>query len=122
MKISYITNGLTSGGSERVLSLLANKMSARGHDVDIISVMTTDVFYDLNPSVKLLFMGKEAKSELLIKKLLWLRKYIVNERPDVVIAFLQRVYCFTILSLLCTGVPVISSERNDPKSYGVVLP
>lgn len=117
MKISFVTNGLTSGGSERVLSLVANELSKRGHDVEILSYMDTVIFYELEPSIRVLFMDREAKSHSMIKKILWLRRYVKASNPDVVIAFLQRVYCLTIMSLLGTGIPVVSSERNDPRYY-----
>ena len=117
MKISFVTNGLTSGGSERVLSLVANEFAKRGYDVEILSYMDTVVFYELEPNIRVLFMDREAKSHSMLKKILWLRKYVKSNKPDVVIAFLQRVYCLTIMSLLGTGIPVISSERNDPRYY-----
>ena len=117
MKITFVTNGLTSGGSERVLSLVANELSKRGHDVEILSYMDTVIFYDLEPGIRVLFMDREAKSHSMMKKILWLRRYVKESNPDVVIAFLQRVYCLTIMSLLGTGIPVVSSERNDPRYY-----
>ena len=94
-KIAFVTNGLSSGGSERVLSLIANKMSERGYDTEIISLMNTEVFYTINPQLKLLF----------------------EQHPSVIIAFLNRVYSLTILSMLGTGIPVISSERSDPRKF-----
>ena len=117
MKITFVTNGLTSGGSERVLSLVANELCRRGHDVEILSYMDTVVFYELEPRIKVLFADREANSHSMMKKIIWIRKYVKKTKPNVVIAFLQRVYCLTIMSLLGTGIPVISSERNDPRYY-----
>ena len=117
MKITFVTNGLTSGGSERVLSLVANELCKRGHEVEILSYMDTVVFYELEPRIHVLFADREAHSHSMMKKIIWIRKYVKGTKPDVVIAFLQRVYCLTIMSLLGTGIPVISSERNDPRYY-----
>ena len=33
MKICFVTATLTSGGSERVMSLVANQLAVRGHEV-----------------------------------------------------------------------------------------
>ncbi len=117
MRLIFVTNGLSSGGSERVLSLIAGKMAERGHQVEIIVLMKDDVFYEINPHIKLVFAEKESKSTSLLKKTIWLRSYIKRSKPDVVIAFLNRVYSLTILSLLGTGIPVISSERSDPRHF-----
>ena len=113
MKITFVTSTLTSGGSERVMSILANELSDRGHDVSIILLRAPKVFYPINDSVKLYFAQDFSKN--MMGKALWLRKHIQKERPDVVIPFMTSVYCMTIFALLGVNVPIISSERIDPR-------
>lgn len=113
MKITFVTSTLTSGGSERVMSILANELSDRGHDVSIILLRAPKVFYPINDSVKLYFAQDFSKN--IMGKALWLRKHIQKERPDVVIPFMTSVYCVTIFALLGVNVPIISSERIDPR-------
>lgn len=120
MKITFVTSTLTSGGSERVISLLANKMAERGHEIEIICLRKQIVFYPINCDVKVLFAAKEALSDLLPLKIIWLRKYIKKSNPDVVIPFMTAVYCTTIFALIGLNISVIASERIDP-AYSSIL-
>ena len=114
MKITFLLASLGAGGAERVVSLLANKLVERGHLVEIICLKFNDVYYQTDSRVKVTLAMQQTKNRL--TELLWLRKYIKKEKPDVVIPFTEGVYCFTILSLLGTGIPIIASERLDPSA------
>jgi GalNAc-alpha-(1->4)-GalNAc-alpha-(1->3)-diNAcBac-PP-undecaprenol alpha-1,4-N-acetyl-D-galactosaminyltransferase len=120
MKIVFVTSTLSSGGSERVMALLANNFSERGHQVEIVCLNRHDVFYPIDDDVKVLFAREEAGAKFIGAKMLWLRKHIRRERPDVVIAFMVEVYCVTLASMIGMNVPVISSERIQPQFFGHV--
>ncbi len=114
MKISFVTSTLTSGGAERVISLLANNFAERGYEVEMIALTSISPdYYSLNPKVQFIHADKVSKGGLL-GELWWFRRHIKKEQPDVVIAFMEAVYEFVLLALLGTKVPVISSERLDP--------
>jgi glycosyltransferase involved in cell wall biosynthesis len=114
MKISFVTSTLTSGGAERVISLLANNFAERGYEVEMIALTSISPdYYTLNPKVRFIHADKVSKGGLL-GELWWFRKHIKKEQPDVVIAFMEAVYEFVLLALLGTKTPVISSERLDP--------
>ena len=118
MKISFVTSTLTSGGAERVISLLANNFADRGYEVEMIALTSISPdYYSLNPKVKFIHADKVSKGGLL-GELWWFRQHIKKEQPDVVIAFMEAVYEFVLLALLGTKVPVISSERKDPATLG----
>ncbi|MBQ6205191.1 MAG: glycosyltransferase family 4 protein [Prevotella sp.] len=112
MKIFFLTAYLGAGGAERVVSLLANKMSQMGHDIGVVCLKYNDVFYQIEPNVQLVFPMDHCNNRL--SELFWLRRFLKGQKPDVVIPFTEGVYCFTILSLLGTGIPIIASERLDP--------
>ena len=112
MKIVFLLASLGSGGAERVVSLLANKMVERGHQVEIICLKVNDVYYQTDSRVKVTLAMEQTQNRL--TEIFWLRKYLKQQNPDVVIPFTEGVYCFTILSLLGTGIPIIASERLDP--------
>ena len=114
MKIIFCLASLGSGGAERVVSLLANKFAVLGNEVQIICLKYDDVYYRVQDNVKVVLGRQTAPSNL--SRLFWLRRYIKNENPDVVIAFTEGVYCFTLMALLGTKVPVIASERLDPSA------
>lgn len=115
MKIAFVTNCLASGGSERVLSILANSMSERGYSVEVLAMHTPTVFYKLHPEVCYVFAGDACQSTSLAERFWWLRKHLKHTRPDVIVAFMNRVYCATLLSTMGLHIPVITSERNDPE-------
>lgn len=114
MKLSFVTANLGSGGAERVTSLLANQLCQRGYEVEIVFFRDRLVFYELDERVKIVVIGEQCHSEAMWRKMLWLRKYVKELEPDVVIPFRVSVYCTTILSLLGMSVPIIASERIDP--------
>lgn len=114
MKITFITASLGAGGSERVVSILSNELSKRGNNIEVICLKYNDIFYKLNDNIKVTFAKKEIRHNFICKGILWLRKHIKESDTEMVIAFTEGVYCFTILALMGTGIPIISSERNEP--------
>ena len=119
MDILFVTATLTSGGSERVMSLLANQLAERGHRVEIVNLNKHIIFYPIHKDVHLSFAEDEVGSSI-VRKIGWLRKYVKTKKPDVVIPFMEAVYCVTLLALIGVTVPVISSERIDPTTHLVV--
>ena len=118
MKLLFVTSTLTSGGAERVISLLANEFSKRDYDVEMIALTSISPdFYKLNEQVRFIHADKACGGGLL-KELWWFRKHVKQEKPDVVIAFMEAVYEFVLMALLGCNVPVISSERKDPATLG----
>ena len=75
MKLLFVTSTLSSGGTERVISLLANELAKRQHYVEIICLNRHDVFYPINEDVNVVFAEEEAGTSSIGKKMIWLRKY-----------------------------------------------
>lgn len=111
MNILFTLASLGSGGAERVVTILANRMNAMGHQVEIVCLKYDDVYYQTDDGVKVVLADHLGHN---LPELFWLRKHIFQEKPDVVIAFTEGVYCFTIAALLGIKIPVIASERLDP--------
>ena len=114
MKLTFVTATLTSGGSERVMSIVANKMQERGYEVEIVCLNDQIVFYPINEGIKITHVEVESGTKSLPKKLWWFRKHIKQTQPDEVVAFMVSVYTVTLLALMGVKIPVISSVRNDP--------
>lgn len=114
MNICFVTSTLTSGGSERVMSLLANRFAEEGYEVEIIHLNQHIVFYPIDSRIKLVYV-EDAVGTSVLKKLVWFRKYAKRTHPDVVIPFMEAVYCFTLFALIGVNIPVVSSERIDPR-------
>lgn len=112
MKIIFCLASLGSGGAERVVSLLADKMAEQGHQIQILCLKFNDVYYQTSEKIKVVLVKQHIRNN--VSELFWLRRYVKKENPDVVIAFTEGVYCFTICALLGSGIPIIASERLDP--------
>lgn len=111
MKIIFTIPGLGFGGAERVVSILANKMS-EGHDVSIILVSgKKEAKYQISENVKIIPLEQKKSS---VKTWLNYRRVCKELSPDVNIAFLSDVGAVATMFLIGTGIPVIISERNDP--------
>lgn len=116
MKLSLVTSTLHPGGSERVMSLLANNFAKRGYEVEIVCVNKHIVFYPIDEKVKIRFAENEVGTSI-FKKAIWLRHHIKKEKPDVIIAFMLEVYCMVLACTIGINIPVISSERIDPHFF-----
>lgn len=111
-----VTHNLHGGGCERVISILANRFVNDGLSVMILPEYTSDCFYRLDPRVAVRPLSD--KSSMRAKDVLpvytELRRRVMRERPDVVLAMPEKVNVWAVLFLIGTGVPVAVSERNDP--------
>ena len=115
--IVFTCDSMSSGGAERVLSILVNEFARQGINVNIIGVSSdnTESFYKLDDNVKYLTLRKEGEKKINpIKRVFKLRKLIKSLKPDIVISFLPHVNVYTFYALFGTGIPYIVSERNDP--------
>ncbi len=111
MRLIFVTDTLSSGGAERVVSILANHFSCK-FATEIICLRRREVFFQINPSVKIVYACDDNQGWL--NRMVWIRHYV---RPDdVVIPFMVKVYCVVLLSLIGKKITIIASERNDPRS------
>lgn len=113
MRLIFVTDTLSSGGAERVISILANFFASK-QQTEIICLRKIDIFYKISPEVNVLFADDHASGWL--GKLKWLRQYVNSE--DILLPFMVKVYCVTLLALLGKKVNIIASERNDPATTG----
>ena len=112
MKITFVTDTMHCGGSERVISELANYF-AKANEVSLVCLRRRVVDYDISSNVRVLFADDHCRS--MVQKVFWFNK-VARQEGGVVIAFMVPVYIFTLVSLLFTRIPVIISERNDPEA------
>lgn len=89
MKLLFFARDLAPGGSQRQLAILAAGLARRGHDVAVAVLYAGGALeYLLGGSgVRLLAIGKSSRWRA-VAPLARLRRLFLNERPDVVYAFL----------------------------------
>jgi len=120
MRLLLSINSLSSGGAERVMAKLANHFVAQGHDVIVVTQVSTGADHYPTQARRLsLHAGEtsnnawQAASHNIIR---WwrLRKVIAEIRPDCVIAFMPTANILALLATLQSTIPVIISERVHP--------
>lgn len=127
MRIALIISSLDSGGAERVLSGMASYWAAAGHEVALITLSDPlNDWYNLHPKVKRVGLGLlmmaggplEAMRNNLLR--VWrVRRALVRFGPDVVISFIEKTNILALLACIGLRVPVIVSERADPREKPV---
>ena len=123
LRIALIVPGLTAGGCERAVTLIANAWANRGWQVTIITLERPEIlpYFSLAPKVDTLRLGiPTARSGplrgawLFAQRIRLLRKELRRLSPDLAISFLTRMNVLSILATLGSSVPVVVSERNNP--------
>jgi len=120
-KIVFTIDVNSSGGAERVTSLLANYFNQHSYDVTVINSDVDSSFYPLDKGVKVVKMGLDYNTGTSYKRFLYkyrfLRNYFRKEKPDAVVTFLFHMEAPTILAALSTRTHVFTSVRNSAFSY-----
>lgn len=121
MRVTFVIPTLSSGGAERVLTILARGFLDQNYQVSVITLASRDRdFYPLPDGIRRLALGIMNDSTNPIQaifnnlsRIFVLRKAIKSTRPDVVISFLTATNILTILASSFTGYPVIATVHND---------
>jgi GalNAc-alpha-(1->4)-GalNAc-alpha-(1->3)-diNAcBac-PP-undecaprenol alpha-1,4-N-acetyl-D-galactosaminyltransferase len=128
MRVILTIPSLSSGGAERVLTILANGWAAKGWDVSIISLddPSWQSFYPLDPRIGWIRLGLmiEAANPLTgvwnnLKRLRGLRSAIRRGKPQEVISFIDTMNVLTLLATRGLKVKVLVSERSDPRKHDI---
>ncbi|MGB7371419.1 glycosyltransferase family 4 protein [Erythrobacter sp.] len=122
-RVTFVLPGLRAGGSEHVVTFVADRLVERGHTVEIVSFETGEMppYYTPRPEVRLVYLSRPVKRRSKLSALREiaartadLRRHLKRSRPDLVVSFLTRTNVQTVLAATGTGIPVIVSERNNP--------
>jgi glycosyltransferase involved in cell wall biosynthesis len=126
LDIACVIPSLRTGGAERVLSTLADQLSAHGHRIAIVTLMAPDEapFYALADTVDLISVdGLGAASNLGnpkdISKAAWrIRRILKMRNPGLVLGFTTLGNMLAVLASRGLGAPVVLAERIDPRGHG----
>jgi glycosyltransferase involved in cell wall biosynthesis len=118
-----VAAGLDLGGTQRILSMMANHWAATGRSVRLLTLSSAaSDFYVLDPRVDRVGLDLIDRSSSVWGAILanatrvaTLRRAMLAGRPDCVISFGDTSNCLALLATLGTDVKVIVAERSDPR-------
>ena len=119
-RVSFVLYNLAFGGSERVISCLSNCMASHfGLKVQLIFLWDKIIQYPLDKTIEISVISPKVKAlplPLAVKKR---TEFILQKtkefKSDGVISFLATVNMYCLIALKNTGIPLLISERNDPR-------
>ena len=119
-KISFFIGSMHGGGAERVISILANNYCKNGWNVDIVLLLSNKIGYELDKRINIVDLS-QSKGSYYKRLPNWLKKirsYVKTEKPERIVSFIGRINILVLTACLGLKVPIIVSERNDPKRDG----
>ena len=116
MNIIWVTAGMCGGGTERVISILANKWVEEGHGVTILATADNTVAYELNDKINLIQLGEKTKGNALkrIKRVFQMRSVFRAQKDAIICSMGIETNMYTVLATMGLSNYVLISERNDP--------
>ncbi|UUF62183.1 glycosyltransferase [Escherichia coli] len=120
MKIVYVITGLSMGGAENQVCLLADQLTKLGHDVTLISLDNTLEVKPINDKVKLRQLSIKKNPISLIINYFKLRKIIKKISPDVVHSHLFHANIICRLLKLTMKIKKLISSSHSRYEGGVI--
>jgi GalNAc-alpha-(1->4)-GalNAc-alpha-(1->3)-diNAcBac-PP-undecaprenol alpha-1,4-N-acetyl-D-galactosaminyltransferase len=125
MRVVLVISNLGPGGAERVMSLLAGELVARGHEVWLVTVeQIGNDFFRVDSRVHRLGLGLSRESTSVwdalcanVYRITTLRRAIMSAAPHVVLSFMTHTNVLVLLASIGLPVRVVVSERVDPASH-----
>lgn len=120
MKVTFVIPSMSGGGAERVISILANELTKRGMEISILMTAGNECAYALDPDITVFQMGERTDGSMgkRIGRLFRMRGYLKKHRRDILVAFEPDAAFWCSIAKAGLRIPMISSERNDPASFG----
>lgn len=126
MKITVFCRAIDNmaGGVERMASALMNEMTARGHEVSLVTLdhERAKSYYPLDERIEWhkVAIGNPARKATIremLQRALRVRAIVNAIKPDIMIGFQDGAYLSNRLYTIGMGYPIILAERNAPTRY-----
>lgn len=118
MKLLFLITGLGVGGAERLVVNLADKMSARGHQVMIVSLTGPTLFKPVDPAIQVVAL-EMVKSPLGFVRAYGLLRRLIHEfQPNVVHSHMVHANLLARLVRLSVSVPRLVCTAHNTNEGG----
>lgn len=120
MKLLFFISSLHGGGAERVMVVLCNELTERGHEVYLATNIDIPFAYEIDDRIKIidLYPKRSDKRNIANKIRNRLRTYsrireVVKEtKPDVATSFMLGLNTEVLISTIDIKTPIIASEHS----------
>lgn len=122
-RIAFHLNCLEQGGAERVVTNLAGQFAAEGYEVVIATEWFGENEFEIDGRIRRIHVGltekdkQKARAVQYIRRVSHLRRFLKEEKPDILIAFAQKANYRALMASLGMKMPVIISIRTDPVGH-----
>lgn len=119
MRILFVTPSIGYGGAAKMVTFVANQLSARGHWVGLINLNlnTSEICQNVDQQVKVFNVPGNKMGRL--GQLHQIIKIAQQEKAQVLVGFRVNPNLYTCLAGKILGIPSIMSERGDPsRTFG----
>ena len=128
--VALVIGDLRGGGTQRVLTRLANDWATRGLRICVITLAgSASDKYELHPAVNRVALNSVGASRTKIvalisnaRRLFRLRRALRLTNAPVIVSFLTATNVLTILAAAGLAARVVVSERNDPEKQQLRWP
>ena len=118
-RILFCISSLSAGGAERVASIMLNHWASRDCDATLLTLASHERVHRLPLDLMWDSANLWAGIGSNLRRLRMIRATIRDARPDVVVSFIDGTNVLVLAALLGTGIPVIVSERIDPRHHPI---
>ena len=110
--ISFAT--LSQGGAARVCANLSTPFCNAYDSVILVTWTDKPQFYEYDHRAKWYCIEKEVGGSNDLKRMKWFRRLIKQEKPDIILSFLEPLNLRVLACTIGLGVKTIVAERTDP--------
>ena len=126
MRLLFVARAIDgmAGGVERIITVLMNALSSRGHEVELLTwdSASAQSFYPIGPEIVWHRLGLgdpkiRASAGLMMRRRKAVRRIIRQHKPQAIVCFQDGPFVAVRGYSLGLGVPVIAAERNAPDRF-----
>ena len=113
LRLLFVNDSLTLGGSERAMSIVAEEMARRGHQVSMVLLKDAVRTYPVSDSIRIVQLSQASGglASVMWRRVRDLRRVMRTERYDYVVSFMWLNNVPTLLASIGLGLRVVVSER-----------
>ena len=119
MKIVFVLPNLSSGGAERVVTILSKGLIDKNITVDILLLQDDLVHYSVPDGVNVVCLNTKGMSRF--QRFRTIRKYLKTIKKDkpILVPFQDSCLKNVLLAKIGLKIPVVATERNNPFRKGI---